>query len=311
MEPPAVDAWLLDQVPRLDVPRRPDRSVQFPNPTVYPPPGFVRCDRLDLGNGDAAGYYWPIGLENGDPVWCETWHDEWSLQPVALSLTQYLVDQRDEDAEFAPEVARIEADLGEPLRLDHPRRSPARLIEAARVANAAGRIDDAEADLRAAIDLLPEFGDAHVKLANVLRRQRRVADALRHDLIAMGCPVCLTRDRESARRRVVAAPDDALIEASEDPLFLRRSELTFATGVKFNDDFLIYEEVIAAYYEQGDPVKGLRLRVLVGELMFSETTSFWERYAWSPEVHVTRLRDEIERFLPARSPVVTDTAEFG
>jgi hypothetical protein len=48
--------------------------------------------------------------------------------------------------------------------------------------------------------------------------------------------------------------------------------------------------------------------VLVGELMNAETTSFWDRYDWSPAKQTERLRDELAVFLPARSPVVTDTA---
>jgi len=308
MEPPQIDAILLERIPRLDVPRHEDGTIQFPTPVVYPLPGFVRAGDFDFGNGDAAGYYWPIGLEESEPVWCEIWHDGWSMEPVATSLTQYLIDERAaDDATFSDEADEVEAELGTPLMHDSRRKSPKLLLESARVANTEGRVDEAEADLRAAIALLPEFGQAHVQLANVLRRQRNTAEALRHDLVAMGCPSCLTADREAATRRVAAARDDALV-GDDDPLFQRRRDLTFATGVKFNDDFVIYEEVIAAYFEQGDPARGVRLRVLVGELMSAETTSFWERYDWSPEVQTERLRHELDRFLPARNAVVTDTA---
>ena len=205
---------------------------------------------------------------------------------------------------FREEFGEVEAELDVLL----PTNSPNDLVESARLAMAEGRVDDADVDLRAAIALLPEFGQAHVQLANVLRRQRNPAEALGHDLIAVGCPRCLTPDRKAAVRRVVAAHDDALPDGAEDPLFRRRKDLTFATGVKVNDDFVVYEEVIAAHHAQGDPVRGVRLRMLVGELMYSETTAFWDRYDWSPAKQTDRLRAELRQFLPARSAVVTDTA---
>jgi len=141
-----------------------------------------------------------------------------------------------------------------------------------------------------------------------LRRQHEPAEALFHDLIAIECPICFTSDRTAAIKRVQSARDDALPNGDIDPLFRRRRDLTFATGVKYNDDFLVYEEIINELHEAGQHVRGIRLRVLVGELMNAETTAFWERYGWTPAAQAEALRCEITAFLPARSATVTDTS---
>jgi len=109
---------------------------------------------------------------------------------------------------------------------------------------------------------------------------------------------------------VLAKRDQSAREADGDidPLFRRRRDLTFATGVKYNDDFLVYEEIINELHEAGQHVRGIRLRVLVGELMNAETTAFWDRYGWTPAAQADALRREITAFLPARSAVVTDTS---
>src|SRR5687767_11862145 len=54
----------------------------------YPPPGYLAWNRLDVGNGDTYGYYWPIGCEEGDPLVCTTMHDAWALEPVASGLAE-------------------------------------------------------------------------------------------------------------------------------------------------------------------------------------------------------------------------------
>lgn len=277
----------------------------FDQPHVYPPPGFVEVGAFGLGNGDICGYYWPVGQEAGAPLWCETWHDEWALQPVAASLTHFIVTQlRDEDAVHHEEAERLVAHAdGLELRWTGPP-SPRDLVDDARTAVAEGRLEDAERMLRAAIAVLPEFGEAHIALANLLRRQRNVAEALWHDVLALGSPLCFTRGRDLAIQHLRGARDGALGDRSDDPLFRRRKELSFATGTKRNDDFLLYEEIITELHDVGEHVRAVLLRMVRGELIHAETTSLWERYGWSLEAQADILRDEILTYLPARTPAV-------
>src|SRR5688500_4381631 len=54
--------------------------------SAYPPPGYLPWNRLDVGNGDTFGFYWPIGKEAGPPIVCTIMHDQWQLAPLASSL---------------------------------------------------------------------------------------------------------------------------------------------------------------------------------------------------------------------------------
>ena len=94
---------------------------------------------------------------------------------------------------------------------------------------------------------------------------------------------------------------DAALPGCVDPIWLHRHRLTLAEAVRWNDDYLVYEEAIEAYHELGLGVRAVRLRILVGELMGLETVSFRERYRWSFEFHAEKLRRDLERAsLPPR-----------
>ena len=112
---------------------------------------------------------------------------------------------------------------------------------------------------------------------------------------AMGAPLCFGWERGKALLSVKRLRDADYPELAGDPLWSQRRQLTFATGVKRNDDFNIYEEAIAEYLRQGRGVLAVRLRVLVAELMWGETISFRERYSYSMEKHRNLLRSEIEQ----------------
>jgi hypothetical protein len=312
----AEDASLFDAVGDGPPVQRDGSTVAFPDAMTYPPPGFVTVPGFDIGNGDVSGLYWPIGGEDGPPVLCELWHDSWSLEPVATSVFAFLgsvlaeTDDLDgdeaEDELFVEHARAAREHLGRPIP-PPVEPGPKGLVAMATDAAREGRVDDAEAALRRAIELLPEYGDAHIALAGVLRRQRRPGEALHHDLAAIGCPQCFTSRRTDAVRRVAGAGDDVAPELADDPLFARRRELTFATGVKENADFDRYEEIIAALHSRGEPARAVSLRVLVGELIATETTAFQERRGWTAGGHVRTLTTEIEAHLPARIPAVRAT----
>jgi hypothetical protein len=66
-----------------------------------------------------------------------------------------------------------------------------------------------------------------------------------------------------------------------DPIFRARHRLTFMTGVKTNDDYLIYDEIIDAYLTANRPIDALKMAIVYGELMRGETIAFQDRYAFS------------------------------
>src|SRR4029453_14982544 len=50
------------------------RVTCWPNPGmpyVFPPVGFLVWEFRNLGDGDAMGYYWPVGREDRPPIVCE------------------------------------------------------------------------------------------------------------------------------------------------------------------------------------------------------------------------------------------------
>ncbi len=56
----------------------------------YPPSGFLAFEDFALGNGDTFGLYWPLGLEDREPLVAETLHDEGALVPAFSSLASFL-----------------------------------------------------------------------------------------------------------------------------------------------------------------------------------------------------------------------------
>lgn len=290
---------------------------------TYPPPGYLHWTLFDVGNGDTYGYYWPVGREAGPPLVCTTLHDSGALLPVASSAegclrlewaTRY--DEEDEEELRATARAFGVALAGAPVRLlesggiDYwdvasaadllplDPGSPHLLLLDARARNAAGDVAGAEAALRVALDPLPEYGEALYQIAQVLRRQGRRDEANAALLDVLTAPVAFTtaETRTRALGAIRRAPDAALPpDRAGDPLWAARARLTLATGVKTNDDYLLYEEGIAAYHDRGDGARAVGLRVLVGELMHRETVSFQERYGWTEAGWRAQLSADLAR----------------
>lgn len=173
--------------------------------------------------------------------------------------------------------------------------SPAALKSAAAEAMKVGELEAAAAHLEHALQVLPEYTEALFMLGNLYRRQRRLPEAAQKMVQVLSAPVCFGIDREKALQSVKRLRDEDHPELQSDPLWSQRQQLTFATGVKRNDDFNIYEEAVAEYLRQGKGVLAVRLRVLIGDLMWGETVSFRERYDYTMEKHRQRLRSEIEQ----------------
>lgn len=302
-----------------------EKPEAWPQVDVYPPPGFLPTLSLfEVGNGDVTGCYWPIGKENNEPLLCDFYHDDGSLEPQASNLEGFVklkvaeghCEPDDGDYEAAQELAdQLGFDLPSPneddelppdlwLSLDPD--SAAALKSAAAQLIKTGELELAAAHLEHALQVLPEYTEALFMLGNLYRRQRRLPEAAQKMLEVLSVPLCFGGDREKALQSVKRLRDEDYPELGSDPLWSQRQRLTFATGVKRNDDFNIYEEAIVEYLRQGKGILAVRLRVLVGELMWSETISFRERYGYSMKKHRQLLRDEIgQAGLTPRLVVVT------
>ncbi len=282
---------------------------------IYPPVGFLAWPICGLGNGDEYGYYWPLGKETSEPLVAMMSHDCGALIPVASSLEALarLGDSREVTAlvrgeEAPPDDSELDdgpttRTLPEKLAIDPG--SPHLLVANADAAMASNNLDEAEALYLRAIEALPEYTAAHFGLAMLYRRQRKTNLAIRWMLEAVRSPLCfqgasfwadtsLPLNRTDFRRKCLLWLQQTKAEdaptAAADPLFHVRDRLSFATGVKTNDDFALYDRVIDEYVASGRTLDAIRLVMLVGELMNSETVSFRERAGFTSPEYRDRLR---------------------
>jgi hypothetical protein len=285
---------------------------------VYPPVGFLPWEIGEVGNGDAYGYYWPVGQEKREPIVALMSHDCGALNPIASSIeglaqlgscravTALLnsadAQARQDDEDDVPGKTLEDSDR---LRLDD--RSPYLLVANADVAVSESDLGRAESLYLAAVEMLPEYTAAHYGLALLYRRLRRPEEAVKWMLEAIRSPLAFCGasfwretylppervNRQDYRRKCLlwlqkTRPEQAG-SVADDPLFRERNRLTFAYGVTTNDDFLIYDEAVEAYVEQGRAVDAIRLVMVYGELMMRETTPFRERYQFTPAAYRQRL----------------------
>jgi len=296
---------------------------------LYPLPGFVPWWFF---HEDSFGYYWPLGRETGDPVVCFINDEHYGLLPIASSMEAFLkmhyassgVDWNDDpdDAEEmdlwgarAMECARdFELDLQgvqklpatlkeieywhasspeDLLPLDP--RSPHLLLLSARQILGEGDLTGAEANVRRALDVLPEYCAATFALIQILRRQARTRESIDAMLEFLTSPgvfggwqgydTCLgwlqrMRDKEYPE--------------CDDPYWLRRNEISLTTGVKRNDTFLVYYEIIDAYRAQGRHLRAVKMRIRTNELFSGETVSFRDRYGWTEGRFLAGLREDFD-----------------
>lgn len=288
---------------------------------AYPPFGFVAFPGLlefDHGQGDYDGFYWPIGRENQEPLVARTAHHHFGMIPIASSWEKYQElrawaedhyrTREEAEADESEREARpiySEELLAERLAVDPD--SPYLLTAVADVASAAGDMDRAEALYQSALDRIPEYTAARIGLALLARRNRRAVEALGHMLKALRSPIslwgafwfgdeALTTDRvnrDDYRRKflhwIQRTKPSSAGEHADDPLFRARDRLTFAAGVKENDDYEVYDELIDAYIARGEPIEAVGLAMVFNELMAGETVSFRERNGDSEASQRARL----------------------
>ena len=291
---------------------------------AYPPFGFVAFPgllHLDHGQGDYDGFYWPIGREDQEPLVARTAHYQFGMIPIASSWEKYQelrawgearYEEEKEREEFGEEARSINTEeaLAERLAVDPG--SPYLLTAMADVASAAGDVDRAEALYRQALDRIPEYTAARIGLALLLRRNRRGVEALGQMLKALRSPIPLWGtfgfsnealptdrvNRDDYRRKfldwIQRTKPTAAGEHADDPLYQARDRLTFATGVKENDDYKVYGELIDAYIARGEPIEAVGLAMVYNELMVGETVSFREREADTETTQRARLMKTLQ-----------------
>ncbi len=284
----------------------PERAI------VYPPVGFLPWPVCGIGNGDDYGYYWPIGKELEEPIVALMSHDCSALIPIASSIESlartgacrelksllatgaYPNDDEPEDEE---EGRSDVLDVAEALKLDD--RSPFLLVANADIELARNDLRAAESLYQRAIEILPEDTAAHYGMVVLNRRLRRPEEAIKWMLEAIRSPLCFrgasfwadtclpneNLNRNGYRRKCLdwlqQARAEHLASVADDPLFLARHRLTFASGVAINDDYLVYDDVIEGYVQKGRMTEAIKLAMVYGELMTHETISFQERSGFS------------------------------
>lgn len=286
----------------------------WPTPQLYLPPGFVPIGDFELGNGDTFGLYWPIGMEETEPILCEFWHDEWTVHPFSSSyegLLRFMAASgrgRDEglneerlvEAARALGVALPDAlpDGEELTGVQHvvlDRDSPEACLRAAKELAGSGDLDAAEAHLRNALRVLPEYTPARLAFAQLRRRRGDRAGCAEALAFALGSPSCFGGDRKRALQDAVRVRDEDAPALRKDPIWSRRGLFRFVDGVKESDDYRLLEEAVEEFLARSEGQRAVWARVLHGERMAAETVSFRERYGFTREAHFTKLRAELMR----------------
>jgi tetratricopeptide (TPR) repeat protein len=277
---------------------------------LYPPLGYLEWRILEVGNGDTYGYYWPIGKENNDPIVCTTMHDEWTLWPVATNLEKCLRVLLVREPYLADEILAVANDFGYdvsdiqildgpvghewPDALPQDPDSPALLLDRARRVLHEENLGEAQGLLAHALDVLPEYTEASFLLARICRRQRDL-EATRAALLAvLTSPDSLCARVEPTREKALAwfqALRGGDLSGGDGVLWRERRRLTAGYSRMSPNEYAIYEEAIAAYHAAGQGTTAVRVRVLIGEILYRQGATF----AWIPEAHARKLRADIEK----------------
>jgi hypothetical protein len=176
--------------------------------------------------------------------------------------------------------------------------SPPLLVQRAKelLATASPDFDTAEGMILKALQILPEYTAAWWQLVQLRRRQKAPAPQLIDAMLnAITSPLAFGRFERPKCLAALQKLDDSADPDCVDPVWKCRKRLTFAQGVKDHDDHEILREAIEEYHEQGLHLRAVRLRILIGELMGSETVSFRERRSFTWPAFWAALRGDVER----------------
>lgn len=230
----------------------------------YPSLGFVPLLNAELGNGDYFGLYWPIGREREEPIVCDMLHDEWALKPCFSSL-----------AKFIEWLDLNDGERGEEEVIDEQLSSV--IFTKAKALYSGSDVGTAIKLLNKACGNFPEVSEYWFALSSQSKRVGEIETSAQAALKALvsnwnfGFPVQeVIRLLQNPQFREVL---------NKDPIIQRidEFELNFG-GVKENRIYPIMYECIQEYFNNGQFVEGLILYQNYGYMMYSETSSFQDRY---------------------------------
>lgn len=288
---------------------------------VFPPIGFFPF--AATGNGDHHGLYWPIGSEDEEPIVAYSSHDAYALIPEYTDLKraatcQIATDESGElDYEFQQAIAAVGIEslphAGPPLEssshaelyaLDEE--SPFRNCVMGDLRVAANDLDEAERHYKKALARVPEYGAAHFGLASLLRRQRRPKEMSIHLRAALLAPLAFSgshfwsehwlpgKFRSDWPRKALQwlqkekQVDDSLFD---DPFIRSIPKINLQTGEARSSDIEIWLPMVDDLIKGGRLIDAVYLWIMIGDRASMETTSFRQRYGFTPKSYGERLAE--------------------
>jgi hypothetical protein len=240
------------------------RSIQQITPSLddqgrwpYPPLGFVPFSDYAFGDGDTFGLYWPIGLEDSEPIVAEVDHNGWQLTPGFSSFETFLAIARSccKDSEDS---------IIEPPTLAQDARSPVACVHAAQERL---RVQDFQAStllLETAVAVLPEYTTALERLVAQYRRAGETDKAVRTAVQALRSPPCFGGPAVQVLRWL-AGQQTCPAGLESDPLWVHRRELRFQFGgTKVNNDYPVLLNAVRAYLESDKTTEGITCEQTLG-----------------------------------------------
>jgi len=232
----------------------------------YPSLGFVPVSEAELGNGDYYGLYWPLGMEDSEPMVCDMLHDEWALKPSFSSVQK-----------FIEWLALNDWERGEEEIEDEELSSA--LFFKAKALYAGSNVDSAIVLLKQACNNFPEASEYWFALSSQLRRVGKLEESANAALNAFHSNWVFGRPVQGVLRTLQQAQNVEIL--GDDPLMQRIESLSLDFGgTKENPAYPIMYECVQEYFNNGQVIKGLMLYQNYAYMMYSETGSFQERYGF-------------------------------
>lgn len=288
---------------------------------VFPPIGFFPF--AATGNGDHHGLYWPIGSEHDEPIVAYSSHDAYAIIPEYSDLERAATCQMatDESGELAYEFKQAIAAVGiESLQHAGPpiessshaelhaldKDSPFRNCVMGDLFVAANQFDEAEQHYKKALARVPEYGAAHFGLAFLLRRQRRPEEMSLHLRGALLAPLTFSGSHfwsehwlpgkfrsDWPKKALLWLQKEKQVDNSliDDPFVKSISKINLQTGEARSSDIEIWLPMVDDLIRGGRSIDAVYLWIMIGDKAARETTSFRQRYDFTPQSYGERLAE--------------------
>lgn len=231
---------------------------------VYPPNGFLQFSEASLGNGDYFGFYWEFGKENLEPIICEMIHDEGIITPRFSSLNKFLEWYKLNGFDWGEEEV-----VDEKFALNLLNKGNEQLKQ--------NNTKKAIEFYKQSTESFGELSENWFKLAS---QQKRIGNELEFQKNIINSVLsnwAIELPSHNALRMIKTL--NPLEEFKNHPLIKNREnfELDFG-GKKENNNYPIINDIISGLNEIGDIERALIMEQNYALMMYSETSSFQERY---------------------------------